>query len=98
MGLFSSSKADDYDVVYNAQELDKHYQSREDLGWRERLDLMWRTDDFGNWSPEIRVSEAPHFPRNLSFLGKICMTIPFFDLNPSGPWLVSLESISKYNL
>ena len=50
-GLF---KMPDPDQPLNPEELAEKYGSRERLSKLERLQLMWRLDEFGNTSPELR--------------------------------------------
>ena len=38
---------------YNKEELHDKYVNREELSWKERLDLMWRRDEHQRLSPEL---------------------------------------------
>ena len=53
-GIFGSGGAD-YDVTFDDKKLSESYINRGDMTWKERLDLMFRTDEFENWSPELMV-------------------------------------------
>ena len=54
MGLFTSS-AGKFDVSHDPEAISRAYSNREELTWKDRLDLMWRKDEFGNVSPELQV-------------------------------------------
>ena len=52
-GLFLGLGKSDHDEVFDADELKDKYVHRDELDWKERLDLMWRRDRYGKLSPEL---------------------------------------------
>jgi hypothetical protein len=54
IGIFGNDTSG-FDRPYNPDELKRSYGDRESLNWKDRLDLMWRKDEFENFSPELQV-------------------------------------------
>ena len=54
LGLFGSA-SENFDVCYDKEAIDQAYKNREGLTWKERVELMWRRDEFGHSSPELQV-------------------------------------------
>ena len=53
-GLFSSLlNSPDFDEPINEDELHDKYVNRDALDWKERLNLMWRRDQYHTFSPEL---------------------------------------------
>jgi len=52
-GIFSFDSP--HDRPYNEAELKEKYASRDELTWKERLNLMWRRDVYGRASPELET-------------------------------------------
>ena len=53
-GLFSSLlNSPDFDEPINEHELHDKYVNRDALDWKERLNLMWRRDQYHYFSPEL---------------------------------------------
>ena len=42
-------------VSYDALRVEEAYRVREDLDWRQRVNLMWRYDEHGSPSPELTI-------------------------------------------
>jgi len=54
LGIFSNNNSG-FDRPYDEEELKRSYSNRESLTYKDRLDLMWRKDEFENFSPELQV-------------------------------------------
>ena len=52
---FFGESGSSFDRLYDEDALKQAYCNRGELTWKERLDLMWRNDEFGNYSPELQV-------------------------------------------
>ena len=55
IGIFGGTEKSGFDRPYDPEELKRSYNDRESLTWKDRLDLMWRRDEFDNFSPELQV-------------------------------------------
>ena len=55
IGIFGAGETSGFDRPYDPEELKRSYSDRESLNWKDRLDLMWRKDEFDNFSPELQV-------------------------------------------
>lgn len=42
------------DLSREKEEKKTYYENRGESSWRERLDYMWRTDEYGGYSPELQ--------------------------------------------
>lgn len=52
-GVLPSFNSDGHDQPYREDELNEKYVNRDELDWKERLDLMWRRDRYNRLSPEL---------------------------------------------
>jgi len=57
-GVLTNLFQSDHDKPYNEVELEEKYVNRGELDWKERLELMWRSDRYDRLSPELEFCKT----------------------------------------